>query len=96
MAKKREIASIQVLLPWGQLQVQEATTFIEDGEESEKKYHRYVLEPGDLADDKANATISAKELKLLKDIAALVWTPDVLSAWGKFKEDTEKEMESKK
>ncbi len=56
----------------GHVQVRKADLILEDGKEIAKNYHRHVLSPGD---------DTATEDKLVRDVAALVWTPEVITAY---------------
>lgn len=58
------------VLSTGHLQIREANIIERDGVVVAKTFHRYVLAPGD--------DVSQKEQKI-KDIAAAVWTPEVLA-----------------
>jgi hypothetical protein len=58
------------ILSTGHLQVREANIIEKDGVVIAKTFHRFVITPGD--------DISDKEQKI-KDIAAAVWTPEVLA-----------------
>ena len=53
----------------GSLQIREANVIEKDGIIIAKTFHRYVLSPGD--------DVSDKEQRI-KDIAAIVWTADVI------------------
>ena len=54
----------------GHLQIREANIIERDGVIIAKTFHRYVLTPGD--------DVSEKEQRI-KDIASVVWTPEILS-----------------
>lgn len=55
----------------GDIQIRRADRVFKNGKEIAKSYHRHVLAPG---------TNLSNEIKLVKDIAALVWTPEVIAA----------------
>ena len=57
----------------GQIQVRTATVVAEDGVELSRSFHRGVLEPG--------ADTSGHDQRVI-DIAAVAWTPDVVSAFA--------------
>lgn len=67
---ERKIVDLIEVLEKGQLQIREANLIEKDGVVVAKTFHRYVLSPGD--------DISDKEQRI-KDIAAAVWTPEVLA-----------------
>ena len=56
----------------GHLQVRKATRVYKDGVEIAKTYHRHALVPG------AN---TINEVKKVKDIANVVWTPGVIAEY---------------
>jgi len=58
----------------GHIQVRKATRVYKDGVEISKTYHRHVLAP-DIED-------LSKEVKRVKDIASVVWTPEVISVYN--------------
>ena len=54
------------------IQVRECTTIERDGEEIAKSYHRLSFAPG--------SDVSAMP-QSVRDIASLVWTPEVIAAY---------------
>lgn len=67
---ERKVVDLIEVLEKGQLQIREANLIEKDGVVVAKTFHRYVLSPGD--------DVSDKEQRI-KDIAAAVWTPEVLA-----------------
>jgi hypothetical protein len=67
---EKTITDLIEVLSTGHLQVREASIIEKDGVVIAKTFHRFVITPGD--------DISDKEQKI-KDIAAAVWTPEVLA-----------------
>lgn len=67
---ERKVVDLIEVLEKGHLQIREANVIEKDGVVVAKTFHRYVLTPGD--------DISDKEQRI-KDIAAAVWTPEVLA-----------------
>lgn len=65
----------------GQIQVREATRVYKDGVEIGKTYHRHVLAP------EADLT---NEVQKVKDIANVVWTPEVITAYKAKKAERER------
>lgn len=78
-----ETESYQIeILEDGHLQVRKATKVFKDGIEIAKTYHRHVLAPGD---------DTTKEIKKVKDVAMLIWTPYVVNEYKiKMEKSTEK------
>jgi hypothetical protein len=74
ITKKTEIGSMEVL-PMGQIQVRTDTIIEEDGVEISRSYHRHVCEPNH---DCTN------EDQRVKDIAVVVHTPEIKTAWEEF------------
>ena len=74
ITKTTEIGSIEVL-PMGQIQVRTDTIIKEDGVELSRTYHRHVVEP--------DADVSGEDQRV-KDIATLVHTDAIKSAWPEF------------
>lgn len=70
---EKTITDLIEVLSTGQLQVREANIVEKNGVAIAKTFHRYVLNPGD--------DVSGKEQKI-QDIAAAVWTPEVLQNWS--------------
>ena len=68
LTEKKVIDLIQITEN-GSLQIREANVIEKDGIIIAKTFHRYVLSPGD--------DVSDKEQRI-KDIAAIVWTADVI------------------
>lgn len=74
MITKTTLVSKIEILADGQLQIQEATYFVEDGiVSSAAQYHRVVLQPGDDVSKQADARIVA--------VAGLLWTAEVIDAF---------------
>lgn len=69
---ERKIIDLIEVLSTGHLQVREANLIEKDGVVIAKTFHRYVLNPGD--------DVSTKEQRI-QDIAAAVWTPEVIAAF---------------
>lgn len=67
---ERKVVDLIEVLEKGHLQIREANLVERDGVLIAKTFHRYVLSPGD--------DVSDKEQRI-KDIAAAVWTPEVLA-----------------
>lgn len=59
------------VLPDGILQIRQDTIIIDDGVEISKSYYRWCLAPGD--------DLSTSDQRI-KDIATLLWTPEVIAA----------------
>ena len=60
------------ILPNKTIQIRTTTVVEEDGEELGRKHHRHVVYPGD------DVTGEAQEVQ---DIAGVLWTADVISAY---------------
>lgn len=69
---ERKVVDLIEVLESGHLQVREANLVERDGVVIAKTFHRYVISPGE--------DVSDKEQKI-QDIAAVIWTPEVLQAW---------------
>jgi hypothetical protein len=69
---ERTTTDLIEVLENGCLQIREANIVERDGVAIAKTFHRYVLSPGD--------DVSTKEQKI-QNIAAAVWTPEILQAW---------------
>ena len=74
LTKSTKTDRIEVL-ERGQLQVRTATTIDEDGVAVAESYHRHVLVPGD---------DTSGESQRVQDVAAAVWTAQVLADWQAF------------
>jgi len=74
LIKSTKTDRIEVLAR-GQLQVRTATTIDEDGVALAESYHRHVLAPGD---------DTSGESQRVQDVAAAVWTADVVADWEAF------------
>ena len=81
LEEKIELGSINVL-PMGQIQVRTDTIIEKDGIELSRSYHRHVVE---------HDNDCANEDQRVKDIAAVVHTPAVKTAWAEFVASQEKE-----
>ncbi len=79
ITKRIEIGSIEVL-PMGQIQVRTDTIIEEGGVELSKSYHRHVCNP--------NSTYENEDQRV-KDVANVVHTPAVKTAWEEFKASQE-------
>ena len=80
ITKETEIAKIEVVGTYKQLQVRTDTIVKEDGVELSRKYHRHVLAPdADITNEHAD----------VKAVANAVWTDAVKAAWKTF-QDNEK------
>ena len=74
LTKSTKTDRIEVL-ERGQLQVRTATTIDEYGVAVAESYHRHVLVPGD---------DTSGESQRVQDVAAAVWTAQVLADWQAF------------
>ena len=79
LTERTEIGSIEVL-PMGQIQVRTDTVIEKDGVELSRSYHRHVVEPDH---DITN------EDQRVKDVANVVHTAEVKTAWEEFKKAQE-------
>ncbi len=70
MLGKQSVIDQITILRDGQIQVKRADLYLEDGIEMAKVYHRHVLAPGDA---------TTNEDDRVKDVAAAVWTPEVIA-----------------
>ena len=77
LTEKTEIGSIEVL-PMGQIQVRTDTIIEKDGVELSRAYHRHVVEP--------DADITNEDQRV-KNVANVVHTPAVKTAWEEFKKE---------
>ena len=68
------------VLPRGQIQVRTDTVIEKDGVEISRTYHRHVCEPDSTYEN---------EDQRVKDIANVVHTPAVKSAWEEYKASKE-------
>jgi len=75
MLTKSNVTGLISILESAQLQVREDTVISEDGIELSRTYHRYVANPGD--------DVSMRP-QIVKDVATLLWTPEVIAAWKAF------------
>jgi len=75
MLIKEIVIGLITILESRQIQVREDTVVYEDGVELSRTYMRYVMEPGDDV-----ATPHA----ILKDLANLLWTPEVVATRKEF------------
>jgi hypothetical protein len=71
MLTKTKVLGTITILPDRSIQVRKDMVISEDGVELSRTYSRYVLAPGD--------DISRRD-DLIKDLAVLLWTPEVLAA----------------
>tara|TARA_R100000963_G_C4623197_1_gene90126 strand:+ start:499 stop:750 length:252 start_codon:yes stop_codon:yes gene_type:complete len=79
LTERTEIGSMDVL-PRGQIQVRTDTVIEKDGVEISRTYHRHVCEPDSTYEN---------EDQRVKDIANVVHTPAVKSAWEEYKASKE-------
>jgi len=77
LTEKVVLGKIEVLED-GQIQLRQDTVIERDGVEIHRAYHREVLEPGQNVAQRPNR---------LKDIAGVVWTPEVIDQFRKKKRD---------
>ena len=77
LTERTEIGSIEVL-PMGQIQVRTDTIIEKDGVELSRAYHRHVVEP--------DADITNEDQRV-KNVANVVHTPAVKTAWEEFKKE---------
>ena len=82
LIEKTEIDQIEIVRNWN-IQVRQATVIERDGEFVSKTFHRWVLNP--------DMDISGQEQKV-QDIANAAWTPEVKSAYVRFKSEQEARM----
>ena len=68
------------ILPNQVIQLRTATVVLKDGEEVGRQYHREVFSPGD------DVTAAPQEVQ---DIAGILWTPSVVTAYAASIEDSE-------
>ncbi len=71
LTERTQIGKLDILED-GQLQVREDRIIVADGIEIARLYHRRVVEP---------TATPAPDAKLVQDIAAVVWTPDIIQAY---------------
>jgi len=79
LTERTEIGSMEVL-PRGQIQVRTDTVIEKDGVEVSRTYHRHVCEPDSTYEN---------EDQRVKDVANVVHTPAVKTAWKEFKASQE-------
>lgn len=77
--KKIVIGKIDILED-GQLMIREDTVYLEDGKEDFRKFHRYVLSPGDDVKDKD---------KKIQDVSTVIWTPEVIAEFKRKQGESE-------
>ena len=68
------------ILPNQVIQLRTSTIVLRDGEEVGRQYHREVFSPGD------DVTAAPQEVQ---DIAGVLWTPSVVTAYAASVEDSE-------
>ena len=87
-----EYDKIEIVTPYNSLQIRKATIIKKDDVEISRTFHRYVLQCGSLYDsdnfvdnplDKETDGITAIPDNI-KNIAAVVWTTDVKTAYKTF------------
>lgn len=72
MLTKQVIVDNITVVENGCVYVRTRTSFMEDGEELSRTFHRHVIAPGDDYADEAD---------MVRDICAVVHTPEVISAY---------------
>lgn len=72
MAITKRLEYKEEILPNQVIQIRTTTVVEEDGAELARKHHRHTVVPGD---DVSN------EIQEVQDIAAALWTADVISAY---------------
>jgi hypothetical protein len=72
MIEKVIVTGLISILENGVLQIREDTVILEDGIELSRTYHREILTPGSDVSD---------ESERVQQVAAIVWTPEVIAAW---------------
>ena len=72
-AYTERIELLEEILPNQTIQLRTATIVLKDGVEVGRQYHRQVFTPG------ADVSGAPQEVK---DIASLLWTPQVVAAFG--------------
>lgn len=72
MAITKRLEYKEEILPNQVIQIRTTTVLEEDGVELARNYHRHVVSPGD--------DVSG-EIQEVKDIAAALWTEDVIKAY---------------
>ncbi len=72
MAITKRLEYKEEILPNQVIQIRTATVVEEDGVELARNYHRHVVSPGDDV---------TGEVQEVQDIAAALWTADVISAY---------------
>ena len=77
LTERTEIGSMNVL-PMGQIEVRTDTIIEKDGVELSRAYHRHVVEP--------DADITNEDQRV-KNVANVVHTPAVKTAWEEFKKE---------
>ena len=80
LTERTEIGSMEVL-PRGQIQVRTDTVIEKDGVELSRSYHRHVCEPDSTYEN---------EDQRVKDVANVVHTAEVKTAWAEYKASLEK------
>ena len=75
LTERTEIGSMNVL-PMGQIQVRTDTIIEKDGVEISRSYHRHVCEPDSTYEN---------EDQRVKDVANVVHTPAVKTAWEEYR-----------
>ena len=79
LTERKEIGSMNVL-PMGQIEVRTDTVIEKDGVEVSRLYNRHVCEPDSTYEN---------EDQRVKDVANVVHTPAVKTAWEEFKASQE-------
>jgi len=79
LTERTEIGSMDVL-PRGEIQVRTDTVIEKDGVEISRTYHRHVCEPDSTYEN---------EDQRVKDVANVVHTPAVKTAWTEYKASLE-------
>jgi len=85
ITKETQIGKIEVVGKYKSVQVRTDTVIIEDDEELSRKYHRHVLNPGDLdGSDNLVATNISGEAAEVQAVCNGVWTDAVKLAWKNY------------
>ena len=72
MAITKRLEYKEEILPNKVIQIRTTTVVEEDGVELARNHHRHVVSPGDDV---------SSEIQEVQDIAAALWTPEVISAY---------------
>ena len=81
MALEKQVEEHLEILPNGNIQIKTVTKILDDGVVIASTNHRSVCEPGDVVIDKSER---------VKDIAPVIWKPEVIAASKAAKEAANK------